>query len=211
MQRKVRQVFRVLAMLAPSVCSADLFTFSGFVNSPANTALIGSAAWAGSTPPAPDFTDDFAIANNVAIYGLTVLTAGNVNFLSKGFAAGGVDPYFTLFSGFGDTATFLGSNFAQAFTTGGDFNLDFALGAGDYTIALGVFANMSFAENLGVGDLGDGFTGLGGPSFLGNYYYELDVTTGGTAVVVPEPSHLLAAAVAGFLILYRKRLRKTAQ
>ena len=36
-----------------------------------------------------------------------------------------------------------------------------------YRIALGAFANMSFAENLGSGVLGDGFVGLGVPGVLG--------------------------------------------
>jgi hypothetical protein len=50
---------------------------------------------------------------------------------------------------------------------------------------MGAYANLSFAENLGVGSLGDGFIGLGQPDFLGNYYYELEVVTPDAAA--PEP------------------------
>ena len=180
-------VFTLLVLCGPNVYPATLLSVSGFLNDSGNAALIGSPVWAGGTPPTPLFADDFDIANNVALHTFSVAAPGNVNFLSSGFAAGGVDPYFTLFSGTGETATFLGSNFAQAFSTGGDFDLNFLLSAGDYTLALGAFANMSFAENLGAGALGDGFIALGGPSFLWNYYYELEVSTGGSGAPIPEP------------------------
>jgi hypothetical protein len=195
-----------LVLLAPAICSADLFTVSGFLNDPANSNLIGSGPWVGSTPPPPLFGNDNEIANNVAIYVFSVITAGTVNFDSNGFAAGGVDPYFTLFSSTGESAAFLDSSF---FEPAGDFNMDVALAAGDYTVALGAFFNMSFAENtLGVDTLGDGFIGLGVP-VLGNYYYELKVETlDGSVNLVPEPSWLGAVAMLGVGVLCRKRLAK---
>ena len=165
---------------------ASSVTFSGSFDDTTNTALVGS-----DLGPAL-FTDDWEIANNVALYPLSVPIAGIVNFDSYGFAAGGADPYFTLFQGNGNAAAFLGSNYAQAFSTGGDFNLAFNLTVGDYMVAMGVFANMSLAENYGSGTLGDGFTFLGGPGYLGNYYYELGVTTpDGPTPQVPEPCTLL--------------------
>lgn len=97
--------------------------------------------------------------------------------------AGGVDPYFSLFSGSGPAATFVDSNYGQAFSTGGDFDDAATLAAGTYEIALGVFANMSFAENAGSGTLGDGFIGFGSGDFFGDGGYALTVTT-----PVPEPS-----------------------
>ncbi|MCK7479858.1 MAG: DVUA0089 family protein [Candidatus Moduliflexus flocculans] len=113
---------------------------------------------------------------DVAIYQLNLPVGGNTTFDSNGFAGGGADPYFTLFSGLGPSATFLYSNYDQAFSTGGDFLYVLPPTAGDYTVAMGVFANMSYAENLGAGALGDGFIGLGSPDLLGSYYYELGVT-----------------------------------
>jgi hypothetical protein len=125
----------------------------------------------------------------VAVHAFTVDIGGTVSFDSNGFAALGADPYFSLFAGSDDGATLLGSNFDQAFSVGGDFVLDFLLGPGQYQFALGVFANMSFAENSGVGTLGDGFTALGGPMYLGSSYYEIVVTTPDKPVEpVPEPA-----------------------
>jgi hypothetical protein len=190
----------LLAILAFSGTRAvPAEVFSGYLNDTANGAL------AGSDLGAPSFADDFAIANNVALYVLSVATPGDVNFLSKGFGLGGVDPYFTLFSGTGTSATFLGSNYDQAFFGGGgDFSLDLLLTAGDYTIALGAFANLSFAENLGAGTLGDGFIGLGEPGLLGNSFYELDVSAP-TAAAVPEPASLLLLMLPGALLVIRCR------
>ena len=173
--------------LAPAPAGAQ--TFSGFLNDPANTALVASDLG----PPL--FGDDLDIANNVALHALTIGTADTYSFVSVGFAAGGADPYFTLFEGTAPSATVVGSNFDSAFSTGGDFTLAFALTPGTYTLAVGVFANMSFAENLGACTLGDGFVGLGGPSFLGTAFYELQVQVGGeTPPPVPEPSSALLLA-----------------
>jgi hypothetical protein len=85
------------------------------------------------------------------------------------------------------TATFRESNYLHAFGPGGDFSQDLRLSAGNYTVAIGVFANMSRAENPGSGVLADGFTGLGGPSFFGNGRYNFIVTLPNTTSV-PEPS-----------------------
>jgi len=178
--------------LTASSAVAGFTTFSGFLNDAANSALVGS----GMLPTPPSFADDWEIANNVALYSISLATAGSVRFDSSGFGLGGVDPYFTLFSGTGYSGTFVGSNYVQAFSTGGDFDLTFSLLAGDYTFAIGAFGNMSFAENGG-GTLDDGFTGLGGPNYLGTsspYYYEVVVTTSeGPGPGVPEPTTLLLA------------------
>jgi hypothetical protein len=173
----------LLSLCFVHVAEAQSITLSGNLNNPANTALVGSDMGA------PFFGDDFEIANNVALYVISVPVSGQVKFLSKGFAAGGVDPYFTLFQGTGNSATFLGSNYAKAFSTGGDFNLSFILAPGEYTVALGAFANMSFPENLGTGTLGDGFISLGEPYALGRtYYYELEVGLGGQGQAVAVPT-----------------------
>jgi len=150
------------------------------------------------------FGNDNEIANNVALYPLSVPVAGNVTFDSNGYMAGGAEPYFTLFQGSGLAATFLDSNY---FIPDIDFILSRNLAAGDYMVALGVWMNMSFAENNPDANptLGDGFIGLGEPGRLGNYYYELAVTTPDQAV--PEPSTLLLVG-AGLvsLITVRKKL-----
>jgi hypothetical protein len=155
--------------------NASTVTFKGYLNNSANSALKNTYA----APPylgLPLFGNDWDIANNVAIYNLSIPVRSTVTFRSTGYAAGGSDPYFALFRGSGDTATFLTSNYTQAFSTGGDFVFSYALGAGNYMVAMGAFANESFAENNGSGTLGNGFTSLGVPDFLRNYFYRLEIT-----------------------------------
>ena len=202
MKHSILAAMAVAGLIGAPVQAADI-VISGFLNDAGNGALVGS-----DLGPAL-FADDFDISNNVALYDLVLPAAASVRFDSNGRDAGGVDPYFTLFAGSGPGATFLQSNYDQAFSTGGDFDETYALGAGSYTIAMGAFANMSFAENLGVGTLADGFIGLGQPDFLGNYYYELGVTYG-EVVDVAEPSALLMAAL-GLLALGASRRRPALQ
>ena len=195
-------LFTVLLALTAGVAHADTIMFSGYFNDAGNAALLGSDLG----PPL--FGDDWEVANNVAVYEVNLPFGGNATFDSNGFAFGGADPYFTLFSGVGAAATLLYSNFDQAFSTGGDFLYVLPLAAGDYTVAMGVFANMSFAENYGAGTLGDGFIGLGEPYLLGNYYYELGVTRPDEPVPpIPEPGTLLliGSGLAGCARLRRKR------
>ncbi len=171
------------ASLAPAAILAGRFS------DPANTALVGSDL--GS----PGFADANTIANNVALYGLTLHAKGQITIQSTGFAAGGADPYFSLFRGLGGGAQFIASNYAQAFSTGGDFVYAALLDAGDYQIALGTFANLSFAENLGTGLLGDGFIGLGVPGSLGDSSYRLVVTLPGQPNPAPEPGAIWLVAI----------------
>jgi hypothetical protein len=190
--------------LSASTASATTIVLSGYVDDAGNPYLVGPGP---SGSNSPSFVDDFEIANNTALHPITVPVAGLVSFTSLGFAAGGIDPYFTLFSGTGPGALFVDSNYDEAFSTGGDFSHTFALSAGDYTVAMGTFANMSFAENNPDADptLGDGFTGLGGPSFLGfgnTYYYELEIST--AASPVAEPSSFLIALASAAALGFRR-------
>ncbi|MDE2370791.1 MAG: DVUA0089 family protein [Burkholderiales bacterium] len=167
--------------------------YSGRLDDAANTALVGSDLGAAQ------FGSPAAIADNVALIELLVPVAGAVAIVSTGQAAGGIDPYFTLFQGSGSGATFLASNADQAFSSGGDFSYAATLAAGRYEIALGTFANMSFAENLGSGTLADGFTALGTPAALGDASYRLVVT-----VPVPEPPAWALIGFGGIALLSRR-------
>lgn len=180
---------RLLATLCIfAVAAASATTLGGRFDDPANSALVSSDLSQAS------FDSPFEIANNVALYAFSVPVAGEVSITSSGFASGGADPYLTLFGGSSGTATFLDSNYAQAFSVGGDFSYVAMLPAGAYQFTIGVFANLSFAENRG-GMLGDGFTGLGTPLSLGDASYRIELST-----PVPEPS-IRAAMVAGLLAL----------
>jgi len=179
-------------------------TLSGDLGNPANVALVASDM------TSPRFTDDFDVANNVALYALHVAVAGTVSFAGTGFPGGGIDPYFSLFRGTDPaTATLLDSNYFNAFSIGGDFVNNDLLAVGDYTVAIGVFANMSFAENLGTGFLADGFVGLGSPGALGDGSYTLTITLpdggGGT---VPEPGGGSLVLMALLAAWWPARLRR---
>lgn len=184
------------AVAAPQV-------FTGRIDHPNNTALVGSDLGPAS------FANPFDTANNVALHTFTITTGGHYDLTSTGVAAGGVDPYVTIFSGLGAGATFFASNFDNAFSLGGDFTLPLLLAAGDYTLAVGAFANMSFAENLGTGTLGDGFTGLGTPASLddGPYVITIDVGTGPQPVPEPSMPALGLAALAAVTAARRRRAR----
>ena len=190
----------VLATMAGPVLAAAV-TFSGQLDDAGNAALVASDLGAAQ------FTDDLATANNVALHALHVAVGGSARFASTGHPGGGIDPYFTLFRGSAPaTATVVESNYLHALAVGGDFTSDLALTAGDYTVAIGVFQNMSFAENGGSGFLSDGFIGLGGPAFFGDGSYALTVTLP-DAGTVPEPGGAVLALTAAWAAAWASRRR----
>lgn len=182
-------------MLACGLAQAAVQTLSGRLDDAGNPALIGSFG----APPV--FTaDPLDSMENVALYTFSLAAGQAVRFESQGYAAGGIDPYVSLFAGVGDTATFVRSFAGLAV---GDFDETQALLAGDYTVAIGLYMNMSFAENSGAGTLGDGFTGLGGSDF-GDGSYRL-VLTSSDQQRLPEPGslYLLLAACVGLALARR--------
>ena len=202
-----RKPVLVALLLALSAAISNAATFSGSLADGGNSALVGSDLGGAL------FDSDADIALNVALYSIVVPTTSFVTIASTGYAAGGVDPYFTLFTGGGLDASFLASNYLQAFNPdgpGGDFTYSGKLAAGTYQIALGTFANLSFAENYsGVPGydyrLGDGFTGLGEADSLGTSAYSLDVTL--VAVAVAEPGAELML-LGGLLVVAGAQARR---
>ena len=189
----------VLLLCCVAPVRAVTTTYAGNFGDPANTALLGSDLLA------PQFADANAISENVAVYSLIVPVSELVSFTSTAFALGGADPYFSLFNSVADGGQFLASNYAQAFSTGGDFSYSATLGPGTYLMALGVFGNLSYAENLGSGSFSDGFVALGSPASLNNGAYAVDVTM---AISVPEPARwqlLAAGLLAGIAVAWRRR------
>lgn len=214
MRRVSFSVALAVALLAcSSAARASSFTISGYLDDAANVALVASDGY--GDLQGPRFGSAEEIARNVAIYQLTVTTGGAFQFTSSGWAAGGAEPYFTIFAGSGGSSTFLASNY---FDPSIDFSFTQNLAAGTYMLALGVWANESFAENNPDADpsLGDGFTALGDPGRLGTAYYEVSISSddgesdepvpGGGKVPVPEPS-TLALMVCGVAGLLRARQR----
>lgn len=197
---------RAVALILMTVAGpalAGVVTLSGALGDAANTALAASDL--GSA----QFSDEWATANNVALYELHLLAGGSVRFNSTGFALGGIDPYVSLFNGIDRaSATFLESNFLNASTVGGDFTLDTVLAAGDYTVAIGAFQNMSFAENWGSGVLADGFIALGGPLYFGDGSYRLDITLPDTSPV-PEPATAVLTLTGLFALAWARQRRRS--
>lgn len=150
-------------------------------------------------------------------YGGTASAPGGTNAAGAVILPGGFDAYFSLFNGWGSSATFLASNDdgtcppAAPSPDCRDPQLSVAsLLAGQYTLVVTQWNNFSFAENYGIGTLGDGFIGLaadfGGRT--GNWAADLNAT----AAPIPEPmSASLTAAGLGVIWLLsarRQRLRK---
>ena len=162
-------------------------------------AAAGSISLVGQLDPSDPqdvFLYEFTLSapTTVAIqtwgYGGTLSAPGGTNAKGNAIAAGGFDPYVTVFNGSGPTATFRVSNDDGACPPGAlsaglclDSTLSLsALPAGTYTLALSAFENMSFAENYGSGTLADGFIGLG--SFGGRTSaFAVDIS--GAGIVVP--------------------------
>lgn len=209
----MKRMIRILlgTALLGAVCqpaNATPITFSGYLNDAGNAALVASDL------SGPLFVDEYDIANNVALYTLNVTTAGTATFTSLGYAQGGVDPYFTLFEGGASTATFFASNYNEAYSTGGDFTISVPVAVGTYQMAVGAFANLSFAENYGTGTLADGFIALGVPYSLGDpnstsySYYELQVTLPTETTPVPEPASVTLTALGLAAAAARRRRSK---
>jgi len=174
----------------------------------------------------------FSLASDASVemqsygFGGSGSAPGGTNAAGDVIATGGFDTYFSLFGGVGNTATFLTSNDDGSCPPGDDTvacrdsRLSLNLTAGSYILAVSVFDNFSFAENLGGGTLGDGFIGLGSYFNLDIFAettpdFAVDITADGLTLVeahrlsdlapptnVPEPGVLVlmaAAAIAGGL------------
>lgn len=199
-------------------------------------ALMAMAASLATTPAqasSQSFTGSLAAAdpNDVKLIQFTLASAatftaqtwsfggsgnapGGTNAAGAVIAAGGFDTYLSLFSGFGPGALFLASNDDGLCPPGtpsptcADSTLHLvSLAAGDYTLALSTFGNFSFAENLGVGTLGDGFIGFGdfdGRSAL----FAVDINTA-FATALPEPTTLTLLALGIVSLVLMRRFSQT--
>jgi hypothetical protein len=177
-------------------------------------------------------------ANDVFVFGFTLSSTSSLNIQGYGYGgssaapggtnaigtiigSGGFDSYFSLFTGLGAGATFLMSNDDGACPPGNDAEACHdstitigSLSAGSYTLAVSVFDNFSFAENLGSGTLGDGFIGLGdyfdSASFsIRASNYAVDLVSNGNiqAAPIPEPATWagMAASLGAALVLRKRR------
>lgn len=198
---------RAIVALLVAVLLAPLAHASG-------TSFVGSLD---PLNPNDVFITSFTLAAPGAVTIQTWSFGGGTNAAGALIAAGGFDPYASLFVGAGAGATFLMSNddglcppghaapacADSTITTG-------PLAVGTYTLALTLPFNFSFAENSGSGTLGDGFIGLdasfddGSCAATCSSAYAVDISH---ALPAPEPA-TLALFGAGLALLAVARLRR---
>jgi hypothetical protein len=154
--------------------------------------------------------ETFNVPVTSAVSALTFSYGAGTNGAGTAIAAGGFEPYLSLFDHSGNflASTFFGTTCPAGAQTnaGSGFCYDVALDAGtlapaNYQIAISAFENMSFAENSSAYLLSDGFTGLGNLAPGEDLHYAFDVVLT-PVVATPEPGTaglLLLAAGAMFL------------
>lgn len=157
--------------------------------------------------------ESFTLAAPSSVVAVSFSYGGGTNGNGALIAAGGFEPYLSLFDSagnflastyFGETCP-AGAALYQGFCY--DVKLDMGtLAEGTYQIAISAYMNMSFAENNGPPlTLADGFTGLGNlwPGEDLHYAFDVIIRDGG-GPEIPEPSTwLLAAAGLACLRLFK--------
>jgi hypothetical protein len=211
--------------------SANVLFYSGNLKTDANVTGCDSACTLNSGDDDGAYAqwaavvDTFTVSSATTMEAITYGFGGGTSLTGASVAAGGLEPYLSLFDSSGDfiTSTFFGTNCpAGANSVGGncyDVSLDGGtLAAGTYQIALTAYENLSFAENFGTGTLADGFTGFGNLGDGENLSYAFDVilgggtSGGGGGTETPEPasSILLTTACAALAFIGKRKLRTPA-
>jgi hypothetical protein len=179
------------------------------------------------------FLFQFTASNHATVlvqsygFGGSADAPGGTNAAGQIIPSGGFDTYLSLFSGIGPSATFLSSNddgICPPAAPDSGYCLDsrlvaLSLPGGDYTLALTVSGNMSFAENQPtLYTLGDGFIGLQQPDYYdpltgtyrtSNWALDLQSAEGTITPIAPAPEpagYVLASA--GMLFILADRFLK---
>jgi len=192
--------------------AASTLFFSGNLRTDATVLDCGPSCTLGAANTDFDYAqsaavvDSFVVGSTSTMSAITYSYGGGTSLTGAVVAAGGLEPYLSLFDASGNflASTFFGTQCpAGANTYAGncdDESLDGGtLAAGTYYIALTAFQNMSLAENYGLGNLSDGFTGLGDLQLDEDLHYGFDVilTPNSTPPPpVPEPNYLFLMAFA---------------
>jgi len=194
------------ALASALPCMADTTFFSGNLRTDATVLDCGSGCTLGPSNSDFDYAqsaavvDSFVVGSTSTMSAITYSYGGGTSLTGAVVAAGGLEPYLSLFDASGNflASTFFGTqcpagaNIYDGYCD--DESLDGGtLAAGTYYIALTAFQNMSLAENYGLGNLTDGFTGLGQLQQGEDLHYAFDVilTPNSTPPPpVPEPNYL---------------------
>lgn len=208
----IRMLFRSISLvgllLTVGALSARADSFVGNLRANANFTSCGPSCTLTAADDDGTWAQFAAVSETFHVNALSSVTAvtfsydGGINGNGASIAAGGFQPYLSLFDSAGN---FLASTFGIA---GSDVTLDAGnLAAGDYQIAISAYFNMSYAENLGVGTLADGFTGLGNLFFGEDLHYAFDVNLKSAATPVPEPGTVCLVVPAALAVFLGKRKR----
>jgi len=201
--------------------NANVLFFSGNLRTNATVTSCGFGCTLGPSDLDSDYAqfaavvDSFTVSSTTSMEAITYSYAGGTSLTGANVAAGGLEPYLSLFDSSGNflASTFFGTTCpAGANSVGGncfDVLLDGGtLTPGTYFIALTAFENMSFAENLGAGNLSDGFTGLGNLGTGENLNYAFDVILPQNVSTTPEPASIALLAIGSACLALRKRIKR---
>jgi hypothetical protein len=198
--------FRLIVSLlvAGSIAQAGVIWFTGVLDPAQNPNLTYWDPVSGAYTAPIAGPEDQDCALNIALHTFSVEVSGLVTFDSLGYGQGGFDSVISVFEGTGDTAAYLHHEAAPVLP--GDFGFDLNLGAGDYTLTVGMFLNEPCAAGFCFvnGELGDGFTNLVNFDAFRSQplFYDVSVTT-----PIPEPSYAMLFALGLTAALARKRFR----
>jgi hypothetical protein len=214
-----------LALFALSVAAVQGGTISlvGDLRSGANFTACGDLCILGPGNTDGDYAQWAAFAGNFNVPVTSTMTAisfsygGGTNGNGAVIARNGFEPYLSLFD---TSGSFLTSTFGTTCPTGANTNIDTqqcfdvlldggVLNAGNYSIAISAFENLSFAENAGAGTLADGFTGLGNLAQGEDLHYAFDVILAPTTQSpVPEPGSGVLLSGAGLVWYLSTKISK---
>ena len=209
-----------LLLAGPKYLAANVIFYSGDLRTNANVIDCGTGCTLGPANTDGEYAQwaaviySFTVNSTTTMEAITYGYAGGASLTGPAVAAGGLEPYLSLFDASGNflASTFFGTTCPPgANSVGGncfDVSLDGGtLTPGTYQIALTAFENMSLVEN-GVGtSLADGFTGLGNLELSESLNYAFDVILPDNVETqnTPEPASLSLVAIACVMLASRKR------
>jgi PEP-CTERM motif len=204
-----------MLFLMPAHLGANVIFYSGNLRTDTNVTGCGLSCTLGPSNTDTDYAqwaavvDTFTVNVPTPMEAITYGYGGGTSLTGEAVAAGGLEPYLSLFDSAGDflASTFFGITCPPgANSVGGNcFDVELVGGIllpGTYQIALSAFENMSLAENGAGTNLSDGFAGLGNLATGENLNYAFDVVLPRN---VPEPGSVGLLALGLAALVLRKR------